>query len=492
MHKIVLMLLLLSSPLAAEEWFNLQPRNIYSNPSAASQHTWEQLSRMEFTMSAGLTAGMHGTSHETMFALYQDFRILRKKQKGKNYFHPNRGMAAAKDLVFAFGLIDQFSRLENTKGHGLYGEFHSSFNATLRNTMLPRDALTLSVGYYGLGAWQPVLDGYLNTNIRLAERWGYDWITDLKALSVYFGPKLPVKPEAQEFGAELENMGYPFDIAMLIAWIAEEAGYKFNHGQAKKLILEAFRNNLFDSAPSLEDGADPFDGNQSGLSSLGVVWKEFGLSYSFGLTEWFNVGATVRYMRAQRMSSFSIINRISLEDFNITKAHGELRHNVGLDIGVTFMPSDNLTITLAGRNLNVPSFQWHNQKVVFQPQIRAGLNWQIASDIPVSFRAEMDLNRVESSLLRGLHHQQFAMGFVLSPEWENFGFTLGFGTSKNIGDSQESWTIDGHVGVKVWKVSLDVTGRTTFSTIYGLNSFIDWNIPKALGLNASLSIEFDF
>lgn len=447
---------------------------------------------MEFSISGGFTSGMHGNSHRKIFELRNDLVVIKRKRK-KQFFHPNRGMKAAEDFVLAISLLDKFHGMENKKGHGLYAGIGLGLNGTIRDVFFQRDAITVNVGYYGLGAWQPWLDHEnYNLKIGLTDKTGPDWLSDLKDLNKYFGPKHPKTEKAVRFGTELEAMGYPFPIAMMLAWLAEESGYDFpDDGPSRALITEMFYNNLYGGAPSLESGADPFEGNKSGLFSRGIIWQEFGISYSVGITKWFSVGMSLKYMRAWRISSFSEMNDISINDFNITKAT-DLRHSFGLDLGLTFMPTDGVAMGLSVRNLSFPTFKWDNLKVQFIPQVRANFDYRMADDVPLWISSELDLNRVESSLLRGLHHQEFRFGLSLKPDYDMWGMVIGLGTSKNIGDSNEPWLMEGNLGVRVWKLGLDVKAGTTFEPIYGINSYVDFTLPGRFSLSASLSFKYDF
>src|SRR5690606_20397911 len=89
------------------------------------------------------------------------------------------------------------------------------------------------------------------------------------------------------------------------AW-AEDAGVSFG-GEAANILLDFLINTYDGTGESLESGANPLAGNNSGFLIRGLAWYELGLSYGagvpvMGMSDWLTFGVTLKFMQAYAYS----------------------------------------------------------------------------------------------------------------------------------------------------------------------------------------------
>ena len=145
--------------------------------------------------------------------------------------------------------------------------------------------------------------------------------------------------------------------------VAEEFVYQCTTGgadifdpdvqEAMELIVRAMMNN----EPGLLD-------NETGIRLKGIAVADIGISYGYPLCkDKVAIGGTIRYLEGTTYSSHLYYEDV--EDVEgaedavqelLNESHLKQSSNVGLDLGVYYLPMKDLKLGLVWKNVNAPSF----------------------------------------------------------------------------------------------------------------------------------------
>ncbi|MBX3461377.1 MAG: conjugal transfer protein TraF [Planctomycetes bacterium] len=524
---------LLALPLCAEEWveFNTPVMSrggtgvslgrgatgAYYNPANAARRPWEpDITELQFDIPAHFSAGLQGQSYRWMFDTVKFANDLFDRFKDGAF--ESGGGIESDDLIFAMRVIDRLDKLSTFNGDGLYTTAGAGIGARWGNLLLPRDGLSAYVGGFNIAAASPYVDLDSLRGYRLTDEAAAGWEQLIgEAIINSGGSATPSTPAGQQFSADLQAAGYSAASADALAKWAEDGGVNLK-GKAGSVLLDFLINTLNGTGQSLESGANPLEGNNSGFVIRGIAWYEIGFSYGFalpivGISDLLSVGATVRLMQAYVFSELLRIqdmNKNGVEDTlnrlgnKVADAYrldaDAARFNVGFDLGVTITPWDTLAISIAGRNINGPEFRWkpsaagEPRLIRFDPQFRAGVSYVAFYDagLPLSFALEMDLNRTASDIMP-TYHQQFVRGAIaFEPDFGIFGFGLRVGGFTNIGDTQESFVLTAGLGFRLWVFRLDLGAHMGLET-RNFGTSDDYEpVPQRAGVSAQIGLHFSW
>lgn len=530
----------LAQGLAAEEWVDFSSRDqarggagtalgrggtgAYYNPANASRRPWEDdgLFHIEFDIPVCFSAGIHGESFRFIFDAVQMANDLFDRF-GAGAFDTSTSSVTFEDFQFAIKVFDALDRLNGLNGEGLYTTTSTGLGVRFSGLLLPRDGFGIHVGGFGIGAFSPVVDLESLRGYRLTDESGAafeQFVTIAIANSGQPAPA-PTTPGGQAFSAQLQAGGYSAQSANALAAQAEDAGINFG-GAGADILLDFLLNTLNGTGTSLESGANPLEGNNSGFLIRGLSWYEVGLTYSFGLpilgaSDWLAFGATVKFMQAyvfsqllrvQDMNEDGVEDTIDRLSEDVRKAYGfdgdAARFNVGLDLGLVFTPQvpglDTLAVSLTARNINGPEFRWEGgyyaspKLVRFDPQFRLGVSYVLfhGLGLPLSFALEADLNKVGSDVLPNYHTQFIRAAVAFEPDFGIFGFGVRVGALQNIADAEQVTTMTAGLGFHIAFFRLDFAGLMAVDTKNFGSSFDFDPLPQRFGGSVQLGIDLQF
>lgn len=518
-------------PLCAEEWIEFNTPSVgrggtgvslgrgatgaYYNPANAARRPWEpDITELQFDIPSHINASLQGESYRWMFDTVKFANELFDRfQEGA--FESGGGIESD-DLIFAMRVIDRLDKLSTFNGDGLYVAAGTGIGARWTNLMLPRDGMAAYVGGFNIAAASPYVDLDSLRGYRLADEAAAGWEALVgEAIINSGGSATPTTSEGQQFSADLQAAGYSAASADALAKWAEDGGVNLG-GKAGEVLFDFLVNTLNGTGQSLESGANPLEGNNSGFVIRGLAWYEIGFSYGFalpivGIKDLLSVGATVRLMQAYVFSELLRVQDMDEDGIEDTLARlgnkvadayrleaDAARFNVGFDLGVTITPWDTLAISIAGRNINGPEFRWkpsaagEPRLIRMDPQFRAGVSYVAFYEdgLPLSFAVEMDLNRTASDIMP-TYHQQFVRGTIaFEPDFGVLGFALRFGGFTNIGDTQESIVLTAGLGFRLWVFRLDLGAHVGIEN-RNFGTTEDYEpVPQRAGLSAQIGFHF--
>jgi hypothetical protein len=136
-------------------------------------------------------------------------------------------------------------------------------------------------------------------------------------------------------------------------------------------------------------------------------------------------------------------------------------------MAMLYQPVDRLRIGITGRDLNTPRFEWNapEGKYKLRPQVRAGAAYNILPPRPApSMRpiwivaADIDVTENKSDALAGFKSRLVSGGTEIKfPLWI-FGLAVRAGLYDNLSSDTNSLTYTAGLGIRVWKLELDVAG----------------------------------
>lgn len=527
---------LLAAPMAAEEWIDFSSpvqgkggagtalarggTSQYYNPANASRRPWEgeSLFHIEFDIPVAFSAAIHGESIRYIYDSVDLANDLQKRLDSRQ-FDPASTTLTLEDFGFAMRVLDRLDQLNNLNGHGAYVGTAAGFGVRMSGLLMPRDSFGLYLGGFGIGAVTPIADLESMRGFRLTDETGADYERLVAtAIANSSTGTTPQTADGQNFSSRLQAGGFSQETADALAAEAERSGVDLN-GAAASVLEDFLLNSLNGTGQSLESGANPFEGNRSGVLIRGMSWYEVALTYSFGLpilgnSDWLALGATVKFMQAYTYSELLVISemdesgvRDSLRRFSekardAYQLDGDAeRTNVGLDLGAVLTPQlpglDTLAISFAARNVNGPEFRWdgsygNEPKLVrFDPQFRLGASYVLfhGAGLPLSFAVEGDLNRVSSDILPKYHTQFLRAGVAWEPDFGVLGLGFRAGALQNIGDADQATTATAGLGVRIGFLKLDVGGQISLERRKFGKSDDYQLIPQRFGASAQIGID---
>lgn len=536
-------LVAVASSLYAEEWIDFNsrvvgmgsagailargPSGIRYNPANAASRPWERADvevlplSFEFSISSGLAAALHGDDFNTMFEVVDAANELQDQFEDGAFNTPSS--ATLSDYREVFGIFNKLDLLDSLSGDGVYANSYVGASARVGNLFFDGDGLGVSFGGFGIGSAAVVVDFESLRNYRFTDESGAQWDTFVTTAATLSGQPTasPSTAGGQQFSADLQAAGYSAQQADILAKTAEDSGIDFG-GVGASVLFDFLVNTRNGTGQSLESGADPLEGNQSGFVVRGLSFYEVGVSYGMPLPipvvgDWLSFGATIRFIQAttfsqtlfvEDMDSNGVEDTLSELGQKVTDAYtfkGDAsRFNVGVDLGVTFTPQlpliDTLAVTLVGRNLNGPEFRWdpsyfgEPKLIRFDPQFAMGASYTAFAGIglPLTFAFEADLNRVGSDILPRYHTQFIRAGLGWEPQWGGFGFGLRAGMLKNLADASQAFTFTFGAGLRLWFFYVDFAGQLGLDTSKFGTDEDNEIIPQRFGFGVQLGIDIKF
>lgn len=267
--------------------------------------------------------------------------------------------------------------------------------------------------------------------------------------------------------------------------------------------LDPTTNDLiFDIANSVNDPANSYANNESGVLTAGISTQEFGISYGHTvpipffkpLDNKISVGATLKYMMGITFVNTSTYQSgisnggaggfLDLSDTNIS-------HNVGLDFALDARPYDWVRIGMIFRNVNGPKFDAGPLPDIELPaQVRMG-----TAIMPIdNFVLALDFDITENTLstIPGFKSRVVALGSEYTiPMGKHVAMALRLGGyTDTTSETSDDWAITGGLGLKTWGFVLDLSAGSSLaneSVQTGTNSFT--NIPTLLNIGLGLKWE---
>lgn len=217
-------------------------------------------------------------------------------------------------------------------------------------------------------------------------------------------------------------------------------------------------------------------GTQYQASSFGIALLEVPVGYAYRLeTDFgdFNFGVAMKYMRAvfdkssYRGSAMGEL-KIDIPDFmSMSPAQ-----NFGLDLGFLYSIYD-VHLGLAAKNINLPSFKIHGERITLDPQLRFGVSYEFLKNYVVTM--DIDLLSYDAYNSVAPKSQYFGLGIM-----GDYGF-LDF----RVGVSMDMLGVDGakiSVGFNAFGI-IDVVGEmgTNFAKKNGSQLAMPTNFGVKIG-----------
>ena len=545
MLRLILMAFVLSAgaSIHAEEWIDFNsrvvgmgsagailasgPSGMRYNPANAASRPWQRANveilplSFEFSISAGMAAALHGDDFNTMFEVVDAANELQDQFADGAFDTPSS--ATLSDYREVFGIFNNLDLLDSLSGDGVYANTYAGVSARVGNLFFDGDGLGVTFGGFGIGGAAVVVDFDSLRNYRFTDESGATWDTFVTTAATLSGQPTaaPTTTGGQQFSADLQAAGYGVQQADILAKTAEDSGINFG-GVGASVLFDFLVNTRNGTGQSLESGADPLEGNESGFVVRGLSFYEVGISYGMPLPipvvgDWLSFGATIRFIQAYTFSQTLFVEDMDSNGVEDTLGNlGEQvsdaytlkgdasRFNVGVDLGVTFTPQipflDTLAVTLVGRNLNGPEFRWdpsyfgEPKLIRFDPQFAMGASYTLFNQVglPLTVAFEADLNRVSSDILPRYHTQFIRAGLGWEPQWGGFGFGLRTGILKNLADASQAFTFTFGAGLRLWFFHLDFAGQMGLDTSKFGTDDDNEIIPQRFGFGVELGIDISF
>lgn len=494
----------------------------YYNPANAALRPWEaDILSVEFYLPTSVSASLQGSSYRLMFDTVELANDL-SDRFGDGAFDVNGGLDTD-DIQLAFRVFERLDELGSLRGDGMYVSSAIGLAARFRPRLLPRDGISISVGGFGIAAASPVVDLNSLRGYRLVEESGILWEQMVDQAIANSGQSSPTPSTSggQNFSNELQAGGYSQSVADALAAFAEDSGVNFD-GSAAGILQDFLLNTLNGDGTSLESGANPLEGNNSGFLIRGMVWYEIAGSYGgalplMGATDWLSWGATLRLIQAYAFSELlrvqdmdkngieDTLTRLGRKISDAYRLQGDAaRFNVGIDLGVTLTPPvgplNGLAVSLSARNVNAPEFRWEPTTpgepslVRFDPQLTLGASYTLfhQAGMPLTFAVQGDLNRIKSYIMPRYHQQFVRVGAAFEPNFGPIGFGARIGAFTNVGDANEAVALTAGLGFSAYFFHLDLGGHIAFETRDFGTTDDNEPIPQRAGLSAQLSFRFAF
>lgn len=217
-------------------------------------------------------------------------------------------------------------------------------------------------------------------------------------------------------------------------------------------------------------------GTQYQASSFGIALLEVPVGYAYKLeTDFgdFNFGVAMKYMRAvfdsssYRGSGMGEL-KIEIPDFmSMSPAQ-----NFGLDLGFLYSIYD-VHLGLTAKNINLPSFKIHGERITLDPQLRFGVSYEFLKNYVVTM--DIDLLSYDSYSAVAPKSQYFGLGIM-----GDYGF-LDF----RVGVSMDMLGVDGakiSAGFNAFGI-IDVVGEmgTNFAKKNGSKLAVPTNFGVKIG-----------
>lgn len=240
--------------------------------------------------------------------------------------------------------------------------------------------------------------------------------------------------------------------------------------QMSAFAIGAFATSLTNISLSSAGGA------QYQASSFGIALLEVPVGYAYKLeTDFgdFNFGVAMKYMRAvfdkssYRGSAMGEL-KIDIPDFmSMSPAQ-----NFGLDLGFLYSIYD-VHLGLTAKNINLPSFKIHGERITLDPQLRFGVSYEFLKNYVVTM--DIDLLSYDAYNSVAPKSQYFGLGIM-----GDYGF-LDF----RVGVSMDMLGVDGakiSAGFNVFGI-IDVVGEmgTNFAKKNGSQLAMPTNFGVKIG-----------
>jgi hypothetical protein len=490
----------------------------YYNPANVGARPWEttDLFNIEFDIPFGIQGSIQGNSFRYIFNTVESANDL-FDQFGNGAFDIANNSLTFNDLSYVFDIFQALDEMDSLNGEGFMLGGNGGLGVRVNNLWLPRDGLGFNFSMHATAGASPVVDLDSLLGFRLADESGaqFDQLINIAILNSGGPAPTPTTAGGIAFSGQLQAAGYPAAQADALAAQAEASGIDFG-GAAAGVLFDFLVNTRNGTGQSLESGANPLEGNQSGFLIRGLAFWQMGITYGFGISDWISVGATANLYKATTFSELLIIEQMTSNGVRDTMSdvqdklkraavfEGDAdRINVGFDLGVVFTPQgiglDGMTVTLTGKNINGPEFHWDKtyptepNLVRFDPLVRVGFAYTfMREEMPLTFVVEADVNKISSDVLPN-YHTQFIRGAIsFEPYSSGFGLSASFGLIKNVAYADQSVVLTGGIGFRFAFVTLDTGVQVGLDTReFGPTGDFE-NIPMWLAGSFMLGIRTSF
>jgi hypothetical protein len=164
----------------------------------------------------------------------------------------------------------------------------------------------------------------------------------------------------------------------------------------------------------------------------GLYVKQVGVAYALPvIPEKLGIGAHLKYMHGTTVQEF-----VGVDASGDTERSGRSprrrSREIGLDLGVTYVPVDWLRLGVAARNVNTPEFKTvgSDSPIRLRPQVRAGVAVRLSPRVNVA--ADLDVTRNELETIDGFASRVFSTGVEFRTRFRRFTVDLRGGAQRNL------------------------------------------------------------
>jgi len=265
---------------------------------------------------------------------------------------------------------------------------------------------------------------------------------------------------------------------------AEQAGLN----TADPIVQGSLRHILSETQANQGGSIDNFfTRNGSGVDLRGMILQEYALAYGHPFFDLFSVGLSAKLLHGSTYFQPFTLNGLDdfgdLADDAFSSRNRKDSFNFGIDVGLLVQPLSWLALGLTGRNLNRPSFEFRGPgDYVVEPQLRAGVGLTPLPGLTLAADADCFVNH--SEVLLGYDSQVIGGG----AEYALFDILfVRAGLSKNVRESDEDFVIHAGLGFALGFFQFDLAAGVTPDTTDIADSGTE--VPERAGV--SLQIGFN-
>lgn len=437
-----------------------------------AQRPWDpDEMHVEFDIRHDFSGGVYGSKIKEMSDIIADLDDLRKTL-------PSVTNPTMKGIIGSLGRLKSLDKLTNLENNGGKNSLVNECNLRLRNTIVAHDCISLSYSYRSETASSPIarLDDLFGH--RLFEVDSYTWLTGLDALlqnAIAAQPGVVFRGYTDggaKFEHNLVDLGYPKELAGLLAYLCEKAGINFN-GYTAKLISNILENQLFDIGSEVGNVYDLLQ--RSGIKTQSLVTQKYSVGYSACITDYFRIGGVLNYLRVSGDSDFMRVGRINAASIYLPKKPTRERSYFMFDAFASFTPADRLFIDLSLFNIGANP----NSGKRMQGHVDIGYDGDI-----FKCGVGIDTNPVPDACVNWIHYQYLTTYVGVEPDYEKAGLGFRFTARKNAGDSKEPTLVGLNLTLTLWCIKISGGGESALEFTQ-LNGF---SIPDRFNWHAQVSV----
>lgn len=437
-----------------------------------AQRPWDpDETRAEFDIRHDFSGGVYGSKLKRIGNIIADLDDLRKTL-------PNVTNPTMKGIIGSLERLKALDELTNLESNGGKNDLNGSLNLRLRNTIVARDCISLGYSYRSETVSSPVakLDDLFGHRLFIVDP--NTWLSGLDALlqnATVAQPGIVFRgytKGGEKFEHDLVDLGYPKEIAGLLAYICEKAGINFS-GYTAKLISNILENQLFDIGSEVGNVYDLLQ--RSGIKTQSLVTQKYSVGYNACITDYFRIGGVLNYLRVSDDSDFMRIGRINAAAMYLPRKPSKERSYFMFDAFTSFTPADRFFIDLSlfniGANPNSGKHMQGHIDIVYDGDIfKCGVG--------------IDTNPVPDTCVKWIHYQYLTTYVGVEPNYEKTGLGFRVTARRNVGDSDEPTLIGLSLSLTLWCIKISGGGESAleFTNLNGLS------IPDRFNWHAQISV----